>query len=183
MKKFPAFLFLAVAALCLASCTTPFMMYQRDMFDGKNLMDHEEYGKARDSFLKAAGIEHDGASYAFSATASYKMRDLPAAYGYIEKAEKANGNFRSYLRISGYKALILLRQGRKTEGMAALKEYIDIYRRSYPLNNLQYVEDMWKQDKVKMELLEVLIDEQVTNYETEVAQMNDTWTGFYERHF
>jgi hypothetical protein len=107
------------------------------------------------------------------------MNDLRAAESYIGEAENAAGRNYWYLRIMGYKALILLKENKTGEGMAALKRYIDYYRLVYPMTTIDQVEDMWKSGRIDLKRLEVLLDEQITNYEQEVAQAVTTGTGYY----
>jgi hypothetical protein len=179
MKLFTTIALLFICVTLTASCATTYTMYRDDLFEGRQLLKQEKYGEARNLFLKASTEERRAAPFAFAATASYKMNDLAAAEGYIGDAENATGRNYWYLRIMGYKALILLKERKTDEGMTALKRYIDYYRLVYPLTNIEQVEAMWKSGQINLPQLEVLLDEQITNYEEELAQAVTTGTGYY----
>jgi len=179
MKIFAAIGLMLVCGICTASCTTTYMQYRDDLFEGRQLLNQEKYVEARNIFVKASTEERRAAPFAYAATASYKMNDLAAAERYIGDAENATGRNYWYLRILGYKALTFLKEGKTDEGMAALKRYIDYYRLMYPLTNIEQVEDMWKSGRIDLKRLEALLDEQITNYEQEVAQAVTTGTGYY----
>ena len=179
MKLFTTIVLLFICVTLNASCSTTYTMYRDDLFEGRQLLRQEKYGEARTLFLKASTEERRAAPFAFAATASYKMNDLAAAEGYIGDAESAAGRNYWNLRILGYKALILLKEKKTDEGMTALKRYIDYYRLVYPLMNIDQVEDMWKSGQIDLIQLEALLDEQITNYEEELAQAVTTGTGYY----
>ncbi|HEY3275141.1 MAG TPA: hypothetical protein VGJ94_00855 [Syntrophorhabdaceae bacterium] len=165
--------------LLLVSCATPYLHYRDDMFAGRGLLDEGSYKEAREVFVNASREQRRAAAFAFAATASYKMGDLPAAEQFIAEAEAAPyGNY-VYARILGYKALTLLGQGRQDEGLAALKAYIDYYKQLYPLMSIEKVEDMYQRRQVNMARLERLIDDEVINYEQEIQQAATTGTGYY----
>ena len=105
------------------------------MFDGRRAMDEADYEKARNDFLEAARVEPDARSYAYAATASYKAGDVAGARHLMEEAAKRDGKSYSYLRILGYRALILLREGNGREGLDALGAYIAAYKTCIPLND------------------------------------------------
>ena len=113
MKK----VFCLVAVVCgvaLLGCGTAYHAYRSDMVAGKKLLDTGDYSRAREDFIEAAKAEPaEPASYALAATASYKLNDLPAASRSITEAAKRDRHSDAYIRILGYKALILLRQGRE----------------------------------------------------------------------
>ena len=172
---------MAFMLLALLSCATTYSVYSRNLTQGKDLMRRGEFQEARTYFVKAAESERLPEAFAFAATASYKMNDLGSAERYIAEAEKADGRGFSELRIAGYKALILLKEGRKSEGMKALQEYTTLYSRGYPLINIEEVKVMIKEDKVDIGKLETLLDEQITRYEEEIDQFQRTRTGPYDR--
>lgn len=170
---------LLAAGLAFSACSTTYMTYRDDLFDGRQLLRQEKYAEARSLFLKASTEERRAAPFAYAATASYKMNDLPAAETYLDDAENAAGKNYWNLRIMGYRALTLLKENKTGEGMAALKRYIDYYRLVYPLTTIDQVEEMWKSGLIDLGKLEALLDEQITNYEQEVAQAVTTGTGYY----
>ncbi len=167
-----------VVAMGLAACTTTYTIYRSDISEGKNLLKQGEYARARALFVKASEQKR-AAPFAYAATASYKMNDLPAAEGYLKEAEKMEGRSYTYPRVAGYKALVFLKEGKQAEGLKALKTYIDYYKHLYPLTTIEEVEAMQKEGKVNQGLLESLIDEQVDTYESDVEQAITTGTGFY----
>jgi tetratricopeptide (TPR) repeat protein len=131
--------------------------------------------------LKAAESERRREALAFAATASYKVNDLSAAAQYIAEAERTGRPDFSYFRITGYKALVLLQEGRKEEGLKDLGEYIQAYKKSYESSTLPDVEFMWKRGNVDLPRLEKLIDEQVTEYENAIDWSNKTGTGSFDK--
>jgi|WetSurMetagenome_2_1015567.scaffolds.fasta_scaffold525889_1 tetratricopeptide (TPR) repeat protein len=165
----------------LASCASTYSAYKGYIHQGQNQLGEGNYTEARQSFLKAVEIEKDAESYALAATASYKMNDLPAADRYIKNAEQVKAKGFAGLRTAGYKALILLKEGRKAEGLDALKEYINYYRNTDPLLTIKQVQAMAAKGEVNLEKLEQYIDEQVNGYEEEVRQFLQTGTGFLDK--
>jgi hypothetical protein len=170
---------LACLAFTVSCTTTPWYLYREDLFAGKQALRHSDYSRARTLFVKAAGEQKRTTAYAFAATACYKMGDLASAEGYIFDAENAEGGAYPYVRTAGYKALIFLKEGKKEEGMAALRAYIDMYGRLYPLMTIDDVEDMWKRGEIDQARLEKLVDEQIVNYEQEIDWAVSTGTGYY----
>ena len=179
MKTLSVIGLIAAVIVSLSSCSTQYMTYRDDLFEGRQLLRQEKYVEARNLFIKASTEERRAAPFAYAATASYKMNDLAAAERYIGDAENASGRNYWYLRILGYKALTLLKEQKTKEGMDALKRYIDYYRLIYPLTTIDQVDDMWKSGQINLPQLEVLLDEQITNYEEELAQAVTTGTGYY----
>jgi hypothetical protein len=178
MKKLSGIM---VSVFLFFACSTAYMAYQQDMFDGINLLRRGDYEQARALFLKAAEEQRDARSLAFIATANYKLNDLAAAERYLAEAEGFKQSGFSLLRIAGYKALVLLKENRKAQGMEALKDYIDYYKLVYPMPSIETVETMWMKDRVNMAVLENLIDEQVITYEQDIDQYITTRTGWYSR--
>ena len=172
---------MAFILLALLSCASTYSIYSRNLSQGKELMRQGKFQEARTYFVKAAESQQLPEAFAFAATASYKMNDLGSAERYIADAGNQDGKGFSELRIAGYKALIYLKEGKKVEGMKALKEYTTLYSRVYPLINIEEVEAMIKEDKVDLGRLEALLDEQITRYEDEIEQFQKTGTGFYDK--
>ena len=162
----------------LFSCSSQWAFYQENLFDGKRLYDQGRYGDARERFQQAARSGRDPAASAWAATASYKIDDLSAAEQYIGEAEKLDSRTYFYLRISGYKALILLKQNKRQEGLEALRGYVSLYDRLFPLMSVQDVRKMAETGDIALPLLERLIDEEITIYEDEVEQFHRSATGF-----
>jgi len=153
--------------------------YRMSMFEGRHALDEGEYRQAQQAFLKAAQASPDARSYAYAATASYKAGDLAAAQRSIEEAAKLDGKSYSYLRIVGYKALILLGQGKEGEGLDALAAYLAAYENAYPVGTIGDVKRMSRTRHVNLPLLERLLDEQISTYENELEQFWGSGTGWY----
>jgi hypothetical protein len=179
MKRF--LLLCAVLVVCgmLLSCASSYGTYARALFDGKRLLSNQEYAEARDEFLKAAEVDRTAETLAFAAVASYRLNDLPAAETYIMQASSIPAKGWSYLRIEGYKALILLKEGKKDEGLTALKYYSEFYGHTIPKKSIQDVERMWRKGDVDIAKLELLLDDQVGTYESDIEQYRQTGTGAY----
>ena len=134
------------------------------------------------SKLKASETERRPEALALAATASYKLDDLQASARYIAEAERAGKPGTFYFRIAGYKALILLREGEKEEGLKVLGVYIQTYKQAFDSDTLWRVERMWKRGTVDLPRLEALIDRQVTEYENAVDWFNKTHTGPFDKN-
>ena len=142
IRLFSAIGFLSILFLA-ASCSS-YNVYRCHLFEGKNLLMEERYPEARDMLVKAAGEQNRAAPRAYACTVYYKLGDIAAARRYLEEAENAPGKDFVDLRITAYKCLILFKEGRQQEGMAALKAYLDFYDDVYPLVTVDDVRDMWK---------------------------------------
>jgi len=175
---FPAIFLLL--SLALFSCATPYQTYQSDLFRGKELLDTGEYGKAKEDFVSAAKAQpKEPASYALAATAAYKLGDLEGAGGYLGEAQKRDRHSDSYIRILGYQALILLKEGKEQEGLDALHKYILAYQNEYAPFNVRQVERMWRTRKVNLASLEGLLDDQIETYESDMEQFRRSGTGWF----
>lgn len=166
-------------ALAFTACASSFSLYREDLFAGRKFLAQGEFEKARNSFIKASTEAKRSPAFVFAATASYKMGDLASAESYIYEAERSEGATYVTLRILGYKALILLKEGRKEEGFVALRAYINYYKRLYPLMTIERVESMGEKGEVDQAALEKLLDEQINNFESELQQASTTGTGYY----
>ncbi len=174
---------LTFCCVTLFACSSSFNSYRNNMADGMRTLGAGEYRKAQESFLRANEAQADARSYAFAATASYKLNDLPVALRLIEDSERLDGRSRAHLRILGYKALILLSQGKQEQGRRVLDEYVLVYQNVFPLNTVHQVKQMSDVKNLNLPLLELLLDEQISNYEKDVAQLLLTDTGFYEERY
>ncbi|MGD0236118.1 MAG: hypothetical protein ABSC55_16485 [Syntrophorhabdales bacterium] len=180
MKKFLWYI-PVIAALLSVSCSTPWSTYSDDMFHGKRLLRDEEYGEARADFLKAAEAQKWPSAYALAATASYKMGDLASAEQYIMEAERLDGKDYSYVRVLGYKALILLKEGKEMEGREALQRYAQTLRSISSPKGARQIEIWMRRQPMDLAGLEKLIDDQVYQYESDIEQYQSTGTGFYNK--
>ena len=180
MKKLLWCIPLGVTLLSFA-CSTGWDIYSNDMFHGKRLLREGDYANARVDFLKAAEAQKWPPAYAYAATASYKMGDLPATLRYLDEAQKLDGNSYAYLRVLGYKSLTLLKEGKEQEGRNTLAQYASLLRATSSPMGARQVEVMLKQQPVDISALERMIDEQVNQYESDFEQFQATGTGFYNR--
>lgn len=183
MSKPLQYLGLLFIGLVLSGCSATFSAYRDNMFNGINMLQRGRYAEARADFVKASQAQPDAYSYAFAATAAYKMNDVKGAEEYLQQAERLDGRSFAALRMAGYRALVLLGEGRRKEGLDALGTYLDLYRNVYPLRTIRDVQDMWRSGTVNLPLLELLIDEQVRTYEEEIWQYYSTGTGWYGNRY
>jgi len=168
-----------VLSVALFQCSTASSTYRSYMFEGKNFLGEGDYKEAEQDFVKASQVAPDAGSYAFAATASYKFKDYPAAERFIQEAERRGNRSYAYLRIAGYRALILLAEGKQKEGLDALHEYLAAYAMVYPLPSIADVERMWRRGPVDLPRLEALLDQQITTYENDLEQYWTEGTGSY----
>jgi len=180
-KKLHIVILLALLIPLACASYGAYRVYSSNLFQGKQLMKRGELQEARTHFEKALESERLPEAFAFAATTSYKLNDMKTAETYMLEAEKLNGRGVSNLRIAGYKALIYLKEGRSSEGMTALQDYIALYSNLYPLTSIEEVKLMIKKNKVDQSRLETLLDEQITWYEDEIEQYEKTGTGFYDK--
>ncbi len=183
MKKIFS-LVIAMCVVALLGCSTAYQTYRSDIVAGRHMLDTGEYRQARETFMgaaKAAPTQPD--SYALEATASYKMNDLQAASGSIAEAAKRDGNSDARIRILGYKALILLKQGREKEGLDALHAYIAAYEKEYGPQNVREVRAMWRSKQIDLPALEYLLDGQITVFESDMQQFRSSGTGWFAARY
>ncbi len=173
----------AVLSVVLWGCVGVYYTSRKDIFEGRKLLDSGDYGPAREDFIGAAQIEPSAEAYAFAATASYKMNDVQGARRYIDEAQKLDGKSDYFLRILAYRALILFKEGRREEGLEALRAYHDYYKNYYPLKNYEPVERMLRTGRVDIVRLERLLDEDIRRYESDMAQYRSEGTGYFAEKY
>jgi hypothetical protein len=172
-----------VAILFLTSCATPHASFSRHMFDGKKEWQGKDYTQARADFLKAYEAEKHVAPLAWAATTSYWLNDLASTERYLREAE-ADPGFKkglSYFRVMGYKALALFKKGNKTEGLVVLKTYADAYGRTFPSSNLARIDFMVKKGDVDLPKLEVMVEDDIWEYEQAAEQFETSRTGYFDK--
>jgi hypothetical protein len=169
--------------LLVSSCASlkTYDIYADNMFIGKKFLKEQEYADAEPYFAKASMQIRDSVSLAYLATVSYKMNNLDIAESYVVEAEKLDNNTYAYLRIIGYKALILLKK-EKQKGLDILKDYINLYQYLYPLMTIKDIKKMYDKKEIDSVRLEKLMDEQILMYENDIEQFLGTKTGFYDRN-
>jgi len=165
----------------LAACSSPFTTYSRYMSEGQRYWKLKEYEQARKAFLMAYEAEKGVVPLAWAASASYWLNDLTGAETYIRQAEPGARTSVCYFRVTGYKALLLLRQGKKDEGLVVLKEYARAYGITYPSRNLPLIDLMINKGDADIQKLEAMLEEDIYAYEQEIEQFNRTGTGYFDK--
>ncbi len=164
----------------LVACATTYRVYSVDLFEGKKLLARKDYQGARAYFEQANRAMPDSVSATYLAVVAYKTGDLETAQRWIGEALKEKPDQLCVFRTYGYRALIYLKRDRKT-GMIALKDYIDRYGTSFPLESIDEVKRMWEGGNIDEARLEKLIEEQIEWYEKEMEQYLTSHTGFFAR--
>ena len=120
----------------LASCAsnTAWRTYRDGLFQGYTSLQNGEYQVAIQQLLKAhQGDPTKAIPLALAGQAAYQMGNYTQASQYLAQAEGLiKGPDPAYLIVKGYQALIAFRANQQQEGMAALGEYVRVYRFSYP---------------------------------------------------
>ena len=173
----------AVLSVILWGCAGPYNASRKSMFEGRGFLQEGDYGPARQDFIKAARIEPSAEAYAFAATACYKMNDLEGAQRFINEAQKLDGKSDFYLRILAYKVLVLLKEGRREEGLEALRAYHNLYKNYYPLQSYEQVARVLRTGQVDLVRLERLLDQDVRQYESDIAQFYSEGTGYFAERY
>jgi hypothetical protein len=83
--------------------------------------------------------------------------------------------------VLGYEALVLTKQGNKSEGLAVLKTYVDAYGHTFPSSNLARIEFMVKKGDVDLPRLEVMLEDDVWEYEQAAEQFESGRTGYFDK--
>jgi hypothetical protein len=174
-----------IAILFLTSCASSNsnMAYSRYMFDGKKEWQAKDYTQAKADFLKAYEAEKRVAPLAWAATTSYWLNDLGSAERYLREAE-ADREYKkgfSYFRVMGYKSLVLIKQGNKSEGLAVLKTYVDGYGRTFPSSNTARIEFMVKKGDVDLPRLELMLEDDIWEHEQAAEQFENGRTGYFDK--
>jgi tetratricopeptide (TPR) repeat protein len=173
----------AVLFVILWGCVGPDNAARKSIFEGRRFLETGDYEPARQDFIKAAQVRPSAEAYAFAATASYKINDLEGAQRFIDEAQKLDGKSDFTLRILAYKALVLLKEGRREEGLEALHAYDDRYRRYYPVENYERDERALRTGQVDLIRLESLLDGDVRRYESDIAQWYGEGTGYFAQRY
>ena len=168
-----------IVSVFLLSCTT-YAVYSKNFLAGKNDFNAGRYDEARKFFEDAAKVESDAAVLTYLAATAYKKGQFADAAALIGRAENSSPDTLTYLRMYGYKALILL-QVDNALGMKALDDYIKRYGFDYPLDSIKEIRAMRQSGIIDKKRLEFLIDEQVEWYEKEMELYIYNNVGFYAR--
>lgn len=170
---------LIAISFLLLSCTN-YAIYSQNLLAGKDLFNAGRYEEAQRSFQQAAKAYTDAAAFTYLAATAYRRGQFESARTLMEQAEKCPLDRLSYLRMYGYKALILLGID-STCGMKALDDYIKRYESEYPLISIDEVKAIRQSGTIDRKRLEALIDEQVQWYEKEMELFIYNNVGFYAR--
>ena len=171
------------SALILVSCSSAnYTAYSKEMLTGKNFLQDQEYEKAKEYFIQASNVHQDSASLALLGTVYYKTGDLANAERTIREAERIDKSSDYYMRILGYKSLILLKQG-KSEGFNALRQYADYVKQlGLPLEMHEIVKIINK-NSADLAVLEPKIEEQIAWYEDESERWKKGEPGYFQEKY
>lgn len=181
---FPPYAFLCMALLAALIMpvhgygASSYRAYCKDIRHGKEALKSGDYSAARRSFEEAFNNGKSLDALMYIAIIDYKTNNLDSAERLIREAEVMGGFNYHYLRVLGYKALILLKKNRD-QGLEALDRYVVFYSRIDPLMSINDVKAMVKTGDIDMPRLDKLIEEQATWYENDVEQYWSTGTGWY----
>ncbi|MCX5817134.1 MAG: tetratricopeptide repeat protein [Proteobacteria bacterium] len=171
-----------LSTLILVSCSAKYAAYSNEMLTGKQFLQEKEYEKAKEYFTQASNVQQDSASLALLGVTYYKMGDLANAERTIREAERIDKNSAYYMRILGYKSLILLKQG-KPEGFNALRQYVDYVKQlGLPLETHE-IEKMIENNVVDLAILDPKIEEQATWYEDENERWKSGEPGYFQQKY
>jgi len=164
--------------LLLASCAsnTGWVAYRDGLFHGYTSLQNGDYQQAIQQFQQASqGDPTKAIPLALAGQAAYQMGNYAQASQYLAQAEAlVKGPDAAYLIVKGYQALIAFRGNQQQEGMAALGEYVRVYRFSYPDHTYYDVERMYQSKNIVLPTLETLINNEMARYESELQQWG--WT-------
>jgi tetratricopeptide (TPR) repeat protein len=149
------------------------------MFTGKEALKKGDYTEGKRSFEEAYQNDKTPDALMYLAIIDYKTNNIDSAEGLIREAETMGSINYHYLRVLGYKALILLKKNRE-QGLEALGRYVAFYAVSDPLTSINDVREMIRSRSIDMGYLEGLMEEQVSWYENDVEQFWGTGTGYYD---
>ncbi len=169
---------LIVSMLVLGACAsnTGWQAYRDGMFQGYTNLQNAEYQPAIQQFQRASqGDPTKAIPLALAGQAAYQMGNYGQASQYLAQAEGLiKGPDAAYLIIKGYQSLIAFRANKQDEGLAALGEYVRVYRFNYPDHTYYDVERMYQSKNIVLANLEDLINNEMARYESELQQWG--WT-------
>jgi hypothetical protein len=177
--RFLLFVFLCIALIVpVSGYAASYRAYCKDIRHGKEAIKAGDYSAARRSFEEAFNNGKSLDALMYIAIIDYRTNNLDNAERLIREAELMGGFNYHYLRVLGYKALILLKKNRD-QGLEALDRYVVFYSRIDPLMSINDVKAMVTTGDIDMARLDKLIEEQATWYENDVEQYWSTGTGWY----
>jgi tetratricopeptide (TPR) repeat protein len=171
-----------LSALIMTSCSAKYAGYSHEIFVGKNLFQEKDYEKAKQYFIQASKDQYDSVSLALLGSAYYKTGDIGNAERTILEAEKIDKNSDYFLRILGYKSLVLLKQN-KPEGFDALRQYVKYVKQQQLPMEMHEFERMIENNKVDLAVLESKIEEQASWYEDEMRRLKNNEPGYFSEKY
>ena len=165
--------------LSLSACYTIHHAYSTNMFYGEKALRSGYYDEAKQNFEEAYEKNKTPEALMYLAMVDYKTNNLDSAESLVREAEWMGSVNYHYLRVLGYKALILLKKN-SDEGLEALDQYVGFYASCDPLMSIQEVRRMAQTSNIDMPLLEKLIEEQVSWFENDVELYWSSGVGYYD---
>jgi len=163
----------------VSACSTTHYAYSKGMFDGKDALKRGDYIGAKRSFEDAYQNEKSPDAFMYLAIVDYKTNNLDSAERFIRAAETMSSGNYHYLRVLGYKALILLKKS-GDQGLEALDHYVAFYALHDPLESINDVHAMARSGNVDVSRLENLIEEQISWYESDIELYMGSGVGYYD---
>ena len=163
----------------VSACSTTHSAYGKGMFDGKDALKRGDYAGAKRSFEDAYQTDKSFDALMYLAIVDYKTNNLDSAERLIRAAETMSSGNYHYLRVLGYKALILLKKSRD-QGLEALDHYVAFYALHDPLMSINDVHAMARSGSIDIPRLENLIEEQVSWYERDIELYMGSGVGYYD---
>jgi tetratricopeptide (TPR) repeat protein len=171
-------LLIALNLLCTA-CSTTYYAYSQGMFYGTEALKRGDYTGAKRNFEEAYQKDKTPDALMYLAIIDYKTNNLDSAERLIREAETMGSGNYHYLRVLGYKALILLKRYRD-QGIEALDRYVAFYALCDPLMSINDVREMVRSGNIDMPRLESLIEEQASWFENDVELYWNSGVGYYD---
>jgi tetratricopeptide (TPR) repeat protein len=171
-------LLIALNFLCIA-CSTTYYAYSKGIFHGKEALKKGDYTEAKRNFEEAYQKDKTPDALMYLAIIDYKTNNLDSAERLIREAETMGSGNYHYLRVLGYKALILLKRYRD-QGIEALDRYVAFYALCDPLMSINDVREMVRSGNIDMPRLESLIEEQASWFENDVELYWNSGVGYYD---
>ncbi len=180
--KFTAVLMVFLSLPVFVSCSTQYGAYSKEIYTGKKLLEEKEYEKSKELFSQASRDQRNSTSLAMLGTTYYKMGDIANAESSIKEAEKIDKNSESYMRILGYKSLILLKQG-DPDGYKALRQYADYVKNLNLPFEMHDILSMIAKQTADMAILDATIEKQIIWYENEMDNWNSGVPSYFSDKF
>ena len=172
-------LLLIALTFLFSACSTTYHAYSKGIFHGKEALKKGDYAGAKRDFEDAYQNDKTPDATMYLAIVDYKTNNMNSAERLIREAESMGSGNYHYLRVLGYKALILLKKNRD-QGFEALDRYIAFYALRDPLMSINVIHQMVRSGNIDMSRLESLIEEQVSWFENDVELYWGSGVGYYD---